>query len=413
MFPEGFKGRAKRLDDLDLPKIGRLIGVGEDEIHAILEVESRGSGFDAAGRPVILFEPHIFWRMLGAGAKRDDAARKGLAYPKWGSKPYPKDSYPRLREALKIDEAAALKSCSWGLGQILGSNFKAAGYSSVQEMVAAFCDDEEEHLAAMVRFIISVGLADAVRRHDWARFARGYNGPGYAANRYDTRLATAFAKWKKIPDTPFDLSHAVNETLEHDASPDVIFERETTRQAPPPARSPVENVEEELAEYEVKAVQGRLMDLGYFEVGMIDGHFGTKTTAAIAAFQKDNGIDVTGKLTLETKAALATAPQRPVSEARKAGTPEAPVVQKGSFLRRIGAMLGFGGASVSFSDVIGQAETAKGYVDRLKELFDPIKHLVADWWPVLLVLVGVWLFLEGGGIVKDYVDRFRRGEISR
>ncbi|MGX9119615.1 N-acetylmuramidase domain-containing protein [Mesorhizobium sp. BHbsci] len=55
-----FKGAARRLDDLDLPKLGARIGVGEDEIHAFLEVETSGHGFDAHGRPIILFEPHVF-----------------------------------------------------------------------------------------------------------------------------------------------------------------------------------------------------------------------------------------------------------------------------------------------------------------------------------------------------------------
>src|ERR1700754_5043488 len=126
-----FAGAAKRLDDLDLPKLGARIGVGEDEIHAFLDVETRGHGFDAQGRPVILFEPHVFYRNL-SGAKRAQAVALGLAYAKWGERPYPKDSYPRLKAACAIDEAAALKSASWGLGQILGENFEAAGFHSVQ-----------------------------------------------------------------------------------------------------------------------------------------------------------------------------------------------------------------------------------------------------------------------------------------
>jgi hypothetical protein len=36
--------------------------------------------------------------------------------------------------------------------------------------------------------------ADALRQRDWAAFARGYNGPGYRANRYDAKLAQAFAR---------------------------------------------------------------------------------------------------------------------------------------------------------------------------------------------------------------------------
>ena len=200
-----FTGAAKRLDDIDLPKIGRLIGVGEDEIHAILDVESRGRGFDSKNRPVILFEPHIFYKQLAANdpSKLQTAVSQGLAYPKWDQSSYPTDSYPRLEKAILINRTLALRSASWGLCQIMGFNYSMAGYKSVEEMVEKFRHDEEEHLLAMVRFIISAGLDDELRRHDWVGFARGYNGPGFEKNRYDKKLADAYSKWQKIKDTPY------------------------------------------------------------------------------------------------------------------------------------------------------------------------------------------------------------------
>ena len=206
-----FKGAAKRLDDIDLPEIGRLIGVGEDEIHAVLDVESAGTGFDKKGRPRMLFEPHIFWRELGPGAKRDAAAAKGLAYPKW-KRNYPADSYPRLAQAMAIDADAALRSASWGLGQVMGFNARKAGYRDARDMVTAFMADEEEHLAAMVQFIRVSELDDELRRHDWKGFALGYNGAGFAKNGYDRKLAAAFAKWQKIKDTPLPAAPHVRET---------------------------------------------------------------------------------------------------------------------------------------------------------------------------------------------------------
>ncbi|MER9232102.1 N-acetylmuramidase family protein [Mesorhizobium sp. M0622] len=195
-----FKGAARRLDDIDLPKLGARIGVGEDEMHAFLDVETSGHGFDAVGRPVILFEPHVFYRNL-SGAKRAQAAAAGLAYPKWGEKPYPRDSYPRLKAACAIDETAALKSASWGLGQVLGENFKATGFLTVQAMVEAMMADEALQLSAAIDFIVEKRLDDNLRNHDWAGFAKGYNGAGYRKNAYDTRLAEAYRKWSRIKDT--------------------------------------------------------------------------------------------------------------------------------------------------------------------------------------------------------------------
>ena len=201
-----FVGAAKKLDDVDLPRIGATIGVGEDEIHAVLDVETRGGGFDRHNRPKMLFEPHIFYRELKNPAERAKAVKDGLAYKKWGTKPYPKDSYPRLELAMVINRSAALRSASWGLGQIMGFNHLLAGFPTAIEMVSAFLVDEEIHLQAMVKFIISAKLAAKLRARDWAGFARGYNGSQYAKNGYHLKLAAAFKKWQAIPDTPFEVN---------------------------------------------------------------------------------------------------------------------------------------------------------------------------------------------------------------
>lgn len=112
-----FRGAAKRLDDIDLPLLGREIGVGEDELHAVIDVESRGKGFDSQGRPRILYEPHVVYRCASSKGQRDKLVAAGLAYPEWGEKPYGKESeqYGKLLKAMEIDETAALEGCSWGM----------------------------------------------------------------------------------------------------------------------------------------------------------------------------------------------------------------------------------------------------------------------------------------------------------
>lgn len=202
-FPNDFTGTAKLLDDIDLPRIGARIGVGEDELHAVLDVETRGGGFDKFGRPKMLFEPHIFYREL-RGGQRDQAVRMGLAYPKW-KRDYPSDSYPRLCKALAINRDAAFRASSWALGQVMGFNAGLAGYPSAEAMVRDMLDDEEKHLEAMVTFIKSAGLDDELRAHDWRGFAKGYNGSAYEKNGYHIKLSKAFAKWQGIKDTPFKI----------------------------------------------------------------------------------------------------------------------------------------------------------------------------------------------------------------
>lgn len=194
-------GTGKKLTDFDIPTIGKTIGVGEDEIHAVMDVETRGGGFDNSKRPKMLFEPHIFYREL-SGNQRDMAVRMGLAYPRW-KRNYPKDSYPRLLQAMKINLEAALRSASWGLGQVMGFNHQLAGYVSAKAMVASFLNGEKEQLQGMINFIKNTHLDDELRNHDWRGFARGYNGKQYAKNQYHIKLAKAFKKWLAIPDTPF------------------------------------------------------------------------------------------------------------------------------------------------------------------------------------------------------------------
>ncbi|PAP94533.1 N-acetylmuramidase family protein [Mesorhizobium wenxiniae] len=196
-----FKGAARRLDDIDLPKLGALIGVGEDELHAFIDVETRGSGFDPQGRPIILFERHKFYKYVPA-SKRTQAVNAGLANKTPGGYGKESEQYGKLLKAIAIDRQAALYSCSWGLAQVMGFNHKLAGFDTVEAMVAAFMEDEEAHLQAAVTFTKNTGLDDELRAHNWAAFAKGYNGANYRINAYDSKLAEAYRKWSRIKDTP-------------------------------------------------------------------------------------------------------------------------------------------------------------------------------------------------------------------
>lgn len=191
-----FSGAARRITDDDIRETARRLGCEEAALRAVMAVESRNSGFDARKRPVILFEPHVFWRNL-RGAKRETAAAAGLAYAKWGAKPYPKGSdaqYKRLAGAIEIDEEAAFRAVSIGMGQVLGENFAAAGCASARELFAQACESEAAQLSHMAGFIKANRLAPALRAKDWRAFARGYNGPGQV-DKYAAWLAREYRKW--------------------------------------------------------------------------------------------------------------------------------------------------------------------------------------------------------------------------
>ncbi len=170
-------------------------------IKAVAEVESSGSGFLPTGEPVILFEPHQFWReLLKVGHKPGNfiPAYSDILYPKWGTRPYGKSSeqHGRLARACEIHREAALQSASWGRFQIMGYHWKACGFDSLQEFINGMYESEDMHLQAFCNFLKSTNLDDSLRAKDWTRFARGYNGAGYAKNKYHIKLATAYNKYK-------------------------------------------------------------------------------------------------------------------------------------------------------------------------------------------------------------------------
>jgi hypothetical protein len=104
-------------------------------------------------------------------------------------------------------------------------------------------DSENEQLTAIGNFLNDTGLGASLRAHDWASFARGYNGPNYAINRYDIRLNSEYQKYSA------------------GALPDL----------------------------NVRAAQLYLTYLG-FHPGSIDGIGGEHTMAALTQFQAQNGV---------------------------------------------------------------------------------------------------------------------------
>lgn len=204
-----WEGKAVKIDDYDLPRIGHRIGVGEDEIHALLDVESRGTGFDRYG-VIKLFEEHVMYRCLPVN-QRDEAVALGIAYPEWRNN-Y-KDHHERFLKAYAFNKDAALKACSWGLGQTLGENHIACGYNTPTQMVKAYAADEANQLEGMIQFIISNKLDDELRDHDWAGFARGYNGKYYYKHNYHIRLKDRYEWWQKKPDTPWSPDMAQQEEM--------------------------------------------------------------------------------------------------------------------------------------------------------------------------------------------------------
>jgi hypothetical protein len=254
-----FSGTAVPLTKTGFDAATQTNDIGDATLWAVLSVETSGCGFLPDKRPKILFERHIFHRLTGGKFDSEDpdvSAPSPGGYGAAGA-----HQYLRLQAAMDLDGDAALRSASWGLGQILGDNCSSSGFESVDEMVTSMVASEDNQLRAVANFINSTGMDQPLRRYDWAGFARRYNGANYAANNYDG-------------------------LLQH------FYERYASGNLP---------------NLIIRTVQMYLMFRG-FSPGGIDGLNGTNTANAIKAFQMSIGATPTGVIDEELLATLV--PQR-------------------------------------------------------------------------------------------------------
>lgn len=187
------------ISDEAFASVAQMLGCEEAAIRAVAEVESSGSGFLPDGQPKILFERHIFRRELqkrGYDTDAWEAREPNLVNAKPGGYWGGAREHDRLAAAVAYHREAALSSASWGRFQIMGFNWKAAGYPSLQAFINAMYASEDQHLVAFARFIMAhPPMQEALRNKDWAEFARRYNGPAYARNQYDVKMQRAYEKW--------------------------------------------------------------------------------------------------------------------------------------------------------------------------------------------------------------------------
>jgi hypothetical protein len=232
-------------------------------LWAVFEVETsgltQGFGFRADRRPQILYERHKF-REFTRG--RFDSIDPEVSGPRGGYGGLAQQ-YPKLDRALAlcrdagIGDEPALAAASWGIGQVMGFNYQAAGFGSASAMVAAMVGDEDAQLLAAAHFMRNGGLDVALRSRNWEKFARLYNGASFAANQYDVKLEAQYARFSS------------------GSTPDL----------------------------ELRTAQAALLLLGYAP-GKIDGVIGRRTRDALRAFQTAKGLSVTGELSGDSYAAL-------------------------------------------------------------------------------------------------------------
>jgi len=206
-----------------------------------------------------------------------------------------------------------------------------AGFSDAEEMVPQMMRSESERILAMASFMRATGVHAALQRRDWADFARRYNGPGFATDRYDEKLAAAHTSLsnKRLPDlearavqllltyhgfnpgkmdgvvggltraaiAAFTSKHKLPATEDHKDLQAALLEMLPAATDGQRARSSADPAPD------LRVVQSLLEYLDW-NPGPVDGRPGPRTRKAIAGFQRSHRAAATGKADGELQAAL-------------------------------------------------------------------------------------------------------------
>ena len=172
-------------------------------IKAASKVEApKGAGFYNNKFPVILFERYVFYRQYNQ--------KHGLAEVNIIFQQYPDicnlnsggyvggvGEINRFNKAKAIDEECAILATSFGLFQILGLNYKAAGFNNVHDYFTAVCKDEHEQLKCFINFIKNDNtLLHSLQTKNFSVYAEHYNGRGNVDN-YSKAINDAYLIFAK------------------------------------------------------------------------------------------------------------------------------------------------------------------------------------------------------------------------
>jgi len=188
------KEERKVIPTMTLKQHAERIGVEYEALQAIaMQEELKGRAF-RYGMPTLLFECHIFTSSLrkrgispnkvASNDRRLEDIICTIGYRKYGSYRLQKKRYELAKT---VNRDAAIEACSWGMYQVLGVNYEMCGYSSPSEFREA-ADTREGQLDMFVRYLESrKGLIDALKRKDWSKVKKLYQGKKFIDRNHDGR----------------------------------------------------------------------------------------------------------------------------------------------------------------------------------------------------------------------------------
>lgn len=213
-----------------LQTLAGQLGLDPGVAVAVWLVESGGRAFAADGRMIIRFENHIFYSRWGKNVPDTfnqhfmfDRNKRWTnhhwrATPNEGWQPFhgnQNNEWNVLNFACKLDDTAGKFSISMGGPQIMGFNYAALGYTSVQEMFDAFTASEGHQVTGFFNFLRSsnANTIPCLQNSDLVGFARIYNGGGQAAH-YGKLIQQSYQAYQRLKAVSFGVSFGIEQAVE-------------------------------------------------------------------------------------------------------------------------------------------------------------------------------------------------------
>jgi uncharacterized protein (TIGR02594 family) len=139
----------------------------------------------------------------------------------------------------------------------------------------------------------------------------------------------------------------------------------------------------------VEAVQQRLKNLGYHEVGQVDGKVGQRTRAAILAFRNDNSLPLSPIMDVALTEALEHATPRDIAPERASGVPtDSRIVTAANAQIGLGVIGAVGSIGSQIAPALMEAEEARDMASRVFTLIG-----LENWLSVSLPWIGAAVFI--------------------
>lgn len=171
----------------------------------------------------------------------------------------------------------------------------------------------------------------------------------------------------------------------------------------------------------IEVVKRKLDSFGYHEFGALNGEWGGRTVAAIAAYKTDRGLSGPAEIDDVLLADLDKASKekwtRPMAEARANATakdlaPKNEVIQATNQNKYVAWFLGIPAAIGGFfKGVFNNTGDAVSYLQPIKDFFGYASDIPIEYWLFGLVGVAVVLWLQANKAEKATVQNYRTGKL--